>query len=201
MLRKCGLFHWQTICISGVWLVYVHGGESEIQASRWCRWSVEQSPTFPWSHHFSDQPILGQGCHPYRGNVYTYAKVLRDFNENQHLLLQWIRQREILIQLRRSKDLFKTSQLKKKLINCESVQGHQFGEVRMFLEHNVNCSLQTWAVVDVFPLGERKDGVYIFTNTILFQRLVHVNLISDPLVYVQKDNTIHVLNDADIKNL
>lgn len=71
----------------------------------------------------------------------------------------------------------------------------------MFLEHNVNCSLQTWVVVDVFPLGERKDGVYIFTNTILFERLVHVNLISDPLVYVQKDNTIHVLNDADIKNL
>lgn len=123
LLRKCDLFHWHiTICILGVWLVYVHGDESEIQASAWCRWSDEQSPTFPWSHHFSDQPIPGQGCHPYRGYVCTYAKVLRDFNENQHLLLQWICQREILIQLRRSKDLYKTSQLKKKLLYCESVK-------------------------------------------------------------------------------
>lgn len=81
------------------------------------------------------------------------------------------------------------------------LSGHQFGEVRMFLEHNVNCTLQTWAVVDVFPLGEREDGLWKFQNTVLFQRLVHVNLISDPLVYVQKDNFVHVLNDADIKNL
>lgn len=88
LLRKCDLFHWHiTMCILGVWLVYVHGDESEIQASAWCRWSDEQSPTFPWSHHFSDQPIPGQGCHPYRGYVCTYAKVLWDFNENQHLLL------------------------------------------------------------------------------------------------------------------
>lgn len=71
----------------------------------------------------------------------------------------------------------------------------------MFLEHDVNCSLQIWAVVDVFSLGEKKDGVYIFTNAILFQKLAHMSLISDPLVYVQKDNTIHVLNDADIKYL
>lgn len=82
------------------------------------------------------------------------------------------------------------------------LSGHlQFGEVRMFLEHNVNCTLQTWAVVDVFPLGERKDGLCKFQNTVLFQRLVHINLISDPLVYVQKDNFVSVLNDADIKNL
>lgn len=37
------------------------------------------------------------------------------------------------------------------------LSGHlQFGEVRMFLEHNVNCTLQTWAVVDVSHWGKGK---------------------------------------------
>lgn len=76
------------------------------------------------------------------------------------------------------------------------LNGHQFGDARMFLEQNVNCTLQTWAVVDIFSLGVRIDGLYEFPITILFQRLVDVNLISNPLVYVHKDNIIHVLNDA-----
>lgn len=47
------------------------------------------------------------------------------------------------------------SQLKKKLLYCESVKWPpQFGEVRMFLKHIVNCSLQTWAVVGVSHWGK-----------------------------------------------
>lgn len=85
--------NWTVKIFEGVWLVYVHCDESEVQASGWCWWSVEQSATFTWIHQLSDQPISGKEHHPYRDNVYTYAKVLRGFIENQHLL-QWKRQRE-----------------------------------------------------------------------------------------------------------
>lgn len=53
--------------------------------------------------------------------------------------------------------------LRKNFFIVKVLSGYfQFGEMRMFFEYNVNCILQIWVVVDVFLLGERKDGLCKF---------------------------------------
>ncbi|XP_062609392.1 uncharacterized protein LOC134271156 [Saccostrea cucullata] len=47
----------------------------------------------------------------------------------------------------------------------------QFGEVTSLIEHNVNCTIQTWAIIDMFPLAEREGVVYIFERKALYQRM------------------------------
>lgn len=69
-----------------------------------------------------------------------------------------------------------------------------FGNIRSLFEHNVNLTLKTWAVVDVYPRAEKRDGSIDVPDTVIGQRLIHVDLICDPAVYVKKNETIHVLN-------
>lgn len=71
-----------------------------------------------------------------------------------------------------------------------------FGNIRSLFEHNVNLTLQTWAVVDVYPRAEKRDGSIDVPDTVIGQRLIHVDLICDPAVYVKKNETIHVLNSC-----
>lgn len=71
-----------------------------------------------------------------------------------------------------------------------------FGNIRSLFEHNVNLTLKTWAVVDVYPRAEKKDGSIDVPDTVIGQRLIHVDLICDPAVYVKKNETIHVLNSC-----
>lgn len=69
-----------------------------------------------------------------------------------------------------------------------------FGNIRILFEHNVNLTLQTWAVVDVYPRAEKRDGSIDVPDTVIGQRLIHVDLICDPAVYGKQNGTIHVLN-------
>ncbi|XP_061190168.1 uncharacterized protein LOC133198027 [Saccostrea echinata] len=71
-----------------------------------------------------------------------------------------------------------------------------FGNINVFLEHNVNFNIQTWAVIDIYPQAEKENGFFQTTRKTVNQRLVHVNLLSDPVVFVEKDKVIHILDVA-----
>ena len=52
---------------------------------------------------------------------------------------------------------------------------------------------QTWAVLDIFAVAEKDNDVNIISTDVLYQRLVHVDLLSDPVVYVKKDYFLHLI--------
>lgn len=74
-----------------------------------------------------------------------------------------------------------------------SAQAHLYGKIKVFLEHNVNCSLQTlWMYL--FDTITTSHRVCHISDKHIFQRLVHVNLLEEPAVYAKKDGGMDILN-------
>ena len=49
--------------------------------------------------------------------------------------------------------------------------------------------------MDMFGIAEKDTDVSIISTDVMHQRLIHVNLISDPVVYIRKDNLIYVISN------
>ncbi|XP_062612111.1 uncharacterized protein LOC134273911 [Saccostrea cucullata] len=80
------------------------------------------------------------------------------------------------------------------VVKIPSVSGVQFAEILYFLSHQMNNCFQDWVVLNEFPLATKENGFYCFEPTSVRQRLMHVSLLSQPLVHVRKEGLLWVLN-------
>ncbi|XP_062595076.1 uncharacterized protein LOC134256449 [Saccostrea cucullata] len=79
------------------------------------------------------------------------------------------------------------------IVKLHSVNGHQFGRICFFLEHVVDGTIHHWTIVDVFPLAEKCDSLFVVEDNPVRRQLFHVSRLGKSLVYSKKQNTIWIL--------
>ena len=73
-------------------------------------------------------------------------------------------------------------------------RGHLFGRVCFFLQHDVCGKVHNWIIADTFLTAEKLEKYYFVEEKVLCRRLLHVSVISKPLVHVKSNGGLWILN-------